>query len=117
MASMLGDIKEDPSSSSNGFNARGQGEKKKTNSQSTSLTISRVGLTSAPISLTGTQTGLIGVSREPRNSSKTKNKTRPSFKELRAKYEKNGAAQKKKKQLCEAIVRTSRAIGFLSTSR
>jgi len=40
------------------------------------------------------------VSSEPRNSSR--NKTRPSFKELLAKYEKKGTTQKKKKQLDKA---------------
>ena len=51
-------------------------------------------------SLTGTKTGLTGASSEPESSSKSK--IRPGFKELLAKYEKQGATQKKKKQPGEA---------------
>ena len=50
-----------------------------------------------PTGLTGTQTGLTGASSEFESSSKSK--MRPSFKELLAKYEKQGATQKKKKQM------------------
>ena len=50
-----------------------------------------------PTSLTGTQTRLTGASSESKSSSKSK--MRPSFKELLAKYEKQGATQKKKKQM------------------
>ena len=50
-----------------------------------------------PTGLTGTQTGLSGASSESESSSKSK--MRPSFKELLAKYEKQGATQKKKKQM------------------
>jgi len=58
---------------------------------------SRSGLTGAPTGLTGTETGLTGASSEPGNSSKAKNKARPSFKELVAKYEKKRAAKKQKR--------------------
>ena len=42
-----------------------------------------------PTGLTGTQTGLTGASSESESSSKSN--TRPSFKEVLAKYEKQGA--------------------------
>ena len=48
-----------------------------------------------PTGLTDTQTGPTGASSESESSSKRK--MRPSFKELLAKYEKQGATQKKKK--------------------
>ena len=54
------------------------------------------GLIGGPTGLTGAKTGLIGASSKPESPSK--NKLRPSFKELLAKYEKQGATQKKKKQ-------------------
>ena len=60
----------------------GQSKKKEADSKSTGLTGAKIGLT--------------GASSEFGNSSKTKNRTRPSFKELLAKYEKEGAAQKQK---------------------
>jgi len=44
-------------------------------------------------------TGLTSVSSEPGSSSKANNKTRSSFEELLAKYEKKGAAQKPKRWL------------------
>ena len=48
-----------------------------------------------PTGLTGIQAGLTGASSESKSSSKCK--MRPSFKELLAKYEKQGATQKNKK--------------------
>ena len=74
-------------------------DKKKANNKSTGLTISNGGLT-GPTGLTGVKTGLTGASSESRGSSKSK--TQPSFKELLAKYEKQGAIQKKEKQSGEA---------------
>jgi hypothetical protein len=74
----------------------GQDKNKKTDSKSTGLTDSNVGLTGAPTGLTGTQISLTDVSPEPGDSSKSK--TRPSFKELLAKYQREGATQKKKNQ-------------------
>ena len=58
---------------------------KKADSKSTGLT----GSSGSPTCLTGTKTGLTGASSESESSSKSK--TRPSFKELLAKYEKQGA--------------------------
>ena len=49
------------------------------------------GLTGHSGGLTGHGTGLTGVPSKVGNSSGTKDKKRPSFKELLAKYEKNGA--------------------------
>ena len=60
----------------------GQSKKKEADSKSTGLTGAKIGLT--------------GASSEFGNSFKTKNRTRPSFKELLTKYEKQGAAQKQK---------------------
>ena len=57
-------------------------DKRKTDNKSTGLTGSRDGLTVT----TGTKTGLTGACRE--SGSFSRNKTRPSFKELLAKYEK-----------------------------
>ena len=68
-------------------------DKKKADNKSTGLTRSSGGLT-------GTKTGLTGASSEPESSSKSY--TRPSFKKPLAKYEKQGAIQKKKKQSGEA---------------
>ena len=65
----------------------GQDKKKKADSKSN-------GLTGHSDGLTGLQTGLTGAPREPGNTSGAKNKKRPSFKELLAKYEKEGIAQK-----------------------
>ena len=48
--------------------------------------------------LTGTQTGLTGASSVSGSSSKAKNKTRPSFKKILAKYDKEGNAQKQKER-------------------
>ena len=47
-----------------------------------------------PTDLTGAKTGLTGAPSKFGNSSRTKDKKRPSFKELLAKYEKKGVAQK-----------------------
>ena len=68
----------------------GQGKKTKAGNKTTSLT-------GASTSLTGTQTSLTGESSNPGNSSKTKNRAKLSFKELLAKYEKEGAAQEHKR--------------------
>jgi len=68
----------------------GQDDLKATGSEGTGLTGVPTGLTGTT-SLTGAKTGLTGASNESRNSSKTKNWIRPSFKELLAKYEKMGA--------------------------
>jgi len=62
--------------------AGGQGKKKKADTKSSGLT--------------GAKTGLTGVPSKVGNSSGTKDKKRLSFKELLAKYEKNGATQKQK---------------------
>jgi len=66
----------------------GQGGNKKANSKTTGLT--------GATGLTGVLTSLTGVSSEIGNFSKVKNRTRPSFKELLAKYEKERDAQKPK---------------------
>jgi len=79
------DIAEQQSSS-----AVGQDKKQKSGNKPTSLFGTQTGLT-------GTQTGLTGVSSESESSFKSK--MRPSFKELLAKYEKQGATQKMKKQM------------------
>ena len=68
-------------------------DKRKTDNKSTGLTGSRGGLT-------GTKTGLTGVCRE--SGSFSRNKTRLSFKELLAKYEKQEVIQKKEKRSDEA---------------
>ena len=70
----------------------GQDKKKKADNKST-------GLTSHSGGLTGRGTGLTGVLSKSGNSSKIK--TRPSFKELLAKYEKEGSAQRQKGQPSE----------------
>ena len=62
----------------------GQSKKKEADSKSTGLTGAKIGLT--------------GASSEFGNSFKTKNRTRPSFKVLLAKYEKKGIVQKQKEQ-------------------
>ena len=71
--------------------ARGQGKEKKTGNTPTDLTGSQDSLTGAPTGLTGAHTGLTGVSSKSGNSSKSKKKMRPSFKELLVKYKKKGA--------------------------
>jgi len=71
----------------------GQDKKKKADNKSTGLTVHSGGLTGST-GLTGRGTGLTGASSESGNSSKIK--TRPSFKELFAKYEKKGGAQRQK---------------------
>ena len=48
--------------------------------------------------MTGPRTGFTGAPSKSGNSSGTKDKKRPSFKELLAKYEKKGAVQKQKEQ-------------------
>ena len=54
---------------------------------------------SAKTGMTGLETGLIGSSGNSGKNSSGKSKARPSFKELLAKYEKKGAAQKQVGQL------------------
>ena len=54
------------------------------------------GSNSGPTGLTGAKIGLTGAPSKSGNSSGTKDKKRPSFKELLAKYEKKGAVQKLK---------------------
>ena len=71
----------------------GQDKKKKADNKSTGLTGHSGGLTGST-GLTGHGTGLTGVPSKSGNSSKIK--TRPSFKELLAKYEKEGSAQRQK---------------------
>ena len=71
----------------------GQDKKKKTDNKSTGLTGHSGGLTGST-GLTGHGTGLTGAPSKSGNSSKIK--TRPSFKELLAKYEKEGSAQRQK---------------------
>ena len=61
----------------------GQDKEKGADSESTGLTGSKGGLT-------GSRTGLTGTPSKSGNSSKSK--TRPSFKEFLAKYEKEGSA-------------------------
>jgi hypothetical protein len=68
----------------------GQDNKKGADNKSTGLT----GSNSGPTGLTSAKTGLTGAPSKSRNSSR--NNKRPSFKELLAKYEKKGAAQKQK---------------------
>ena len=76
---------EDPSSHKN---TRGQNKKKKADGKSTGLTSHSGGMTGST-GLTGLRTGLTGAPSISENSSKSK--TRPSFKELLAKYEKEGS--------------------------
>ena len=71
-------------------------DKRNADSKSTGLTGSRGGLTG----LIGTKTGLTGAFRESGSSSRSK--TKPSFKELLAKYEEQGVIQKKEKRSGEA---------------
>jgi hypothetical protein len=68
----------------------GQDKKQKANSKSTSLTGYNGGLTGS----TGHRTGLTSMLSKSGNS--TRSKTKPSFKELLAKYEKEGIAQRQK---------------------
>ena len=68
----------------------GQDKEKGADSESTGLTGSKGGLTGP----TGSRTGLTGMPSKSRNSSKSK--TRPSFKELLAKYEMKGSFQRQK---------------------
>ena len=77
---------------------RWQDKEKKTDIDSTNLIGSNVSLTGAMTCLTGTQTGLTGASSKPGRSSKAKNKTRPSFKKILAKYDTEGNAQKQKER-------------------
>ena len=69
----------------------GQDKKKKADNKSTGLINHSGGLTSS-IGLTGHVTGLTGAPSKSGNSYKVK--TRSSFKELLAKYEKEGSAQR-----------------------
>ena len=70
----------------------GQDKDKGADNKSTGL----IGANSGPTGPTGAKTGLTGVPSKVGNSSGTKDKNKPSFKELLAKYEKNGATQKQK---------------------
>ena len=74
----------------------GQDKGKKTGSNLTGQTGSSSGLTGPQGGLTGAQTGLTGVSSKSGNSTTVGTRTRPTFKELLAKYEKEGAVQKQK---------------------
>ena len=74
----------------------GQRKEKKTGSNLTGQTGTSSGLTGPQGGLTGAQTGLTSASSDSGNSSTAKFKTRPSFKELLAKYEKEEAVQKQK---------------------
>ena len=80
----------------------GQCKEKKTGSNLT-------GQTGTSSGLTGPQGGLTGASSDSGNSSTAKFKTRPRFKELLAKYEKEGVVQKQKE-------RSDKAKGSKSTS-
>ena len=71
----------------------GQDKEKGADRESTGLTGSKGGLT-GPTGLTGSRTGLTGAPSKSGNTSKIK--TRPSFKKLLAKYEKEGSAQRQK---------------------
>ena len=71
----------------------GQDKEKGADSESTGLTGSKGGLT-GPTGLTGSRIDLTGAPSKSGNSSKIK--TRPSFKELLAKYEKGGSAKRQK---------------------
>ena len=73
----------------------GQRKEKKTGSNLTGQTGTSSGLTGPQCGLTGVQTG---VSSKSGNSSTVGNRARPSFKELLAKYEKEGTIQKKKER-------------------
>jgi len=68
----------------------GQDKEREADNKSTGLTGHSGGLTGS----TGRGTGLTGTPSKSGNSSKSK--TRPSFKELLAKYEKEGSAQRQK---------------------
>ena len=76
-----------------GAKTLGGQDKKKADNKSTGLTGHSGGLTGST-GLTGHGTGLTGAPSKSGNSSKIK--TRPSFKELLAKYEKEGSAQRQK---------------------
>ena len=80
----------------------GQNKEKKTDSKLTGQTGSSTSLTGPQGSLTGVQTGLTGASSKSGNSSRAEFRTRPSFKELLAKYEKEGVIQKQKERPDEA---------------
>ena len=71
-----------------------QDKGKKTGSNLAGQAGSSSGLTSHSGGLTGVQTGLTGSSSNSESSSTAEIRTRPGFKELLAKYEKEGAAQK-----------------------
>ena len=74
----------------------GQDKGKRTSSNLTGQTGSSSGLTDPQGGLTGAQTGLTSVSSKSGNSSTVGTRKKPSFKELLAKYEKEGAVQKQK---------------------
>ena len=61
-----------------------------------------IGQTGSSSDLTGPQSGLTSTSSKYGNSSTAEFRTRPSFKELLAKYEKEGAIQKQKDRPNEA---------------
>ena len=71
--------------------AGGQDDLKATGSDGTSLTGDPTSLAGAA-NLTGDKAGLTGTSIRSGSSSKAKNKIRPSFEELLAKYEKEESA-------------------------
>jgi len=74
----------------------GQDKKKETGSKLTGQTGSLSGLTGPQGGLTGSQAGLTGASNRSEGSYTAEIRTKPSFKELLAKYEKEEAAQKQK---------------------
>ena len=74
----------------------GQRKEKNTGSNLTGQTGASSGPTGPQGGLTGAQTGMIDVSSKSGNSSTVGTRKRPSFKELMAKYEKEGAVQKQK---------------------
>ena len=80
----------------------GQDKGKRTGSNLTGQTGSSGGLTGPQGGLTGSQTGLTGVSSKSGNSSRVGTRTRPSFKELLAKYEKEEIVKKQKERPDEA---------------
>ncbi|XP_039840972.1 uncharacterized protein LOC120700818 [Panicum virgatum] len=83
-----------------GAKTLGGQDKKKADNKSTGLTGHSGSLTGST-GLTGHGTGLTGAPSKSGNSSKIK--TRPSFKELLAKYEKEGSAQRQKGPPSEAF--------------
>ena len=74
----------------------GQRKEKNTGSNLTGQTGASSSPTGPQGGLTGAQTSPTGASSDSGNSSTAKFRTRPSFKELLAKYQKEGAIQKQK---------------------